>query len=108
MFFVQHAQKKSVFTFQPSKITVSTTVKLSNFARTCLTFHLRKQKPIIILLGGYGSHCFAKTTSGDYQKEQPIPFWVELSANHIEPDPNLCQKSENPFLRGINVSNPIG
>ena len=32
------------------------------------------QKPAIMTCGGDGTHCFAKKTSRDYEKEKPSPF----------------------------------
>ena len=34
----------------------------------------KDQKPTIMLFGGDGTHCFAKKTSRDYEKEKPSPF----------------------------------
>ena len=48
---VQNALKKSVFTFQPTKILVSTPVKSAKLALTCLIFFLRnkiRQYPYLV------------------------------------------------------------
>ena len=34
----------------------------------------RDQKPTNMLFGGDGTHCFAKKSSRDYEKEKPSPF----------------------------------
>ena len=34
----------------------------------------KDQKPTIMLFGGDGTHCFARKTSRDYEKEKPSPF----------------------------------
>ena len=39
-----------------------------------LNIPFKDQKPTIMLLGGDGTHCFAKKTSRDYEKEKPFPF----------------------------------
>ena len=39
-----------------------------------LNIPFKDQKPTIMLFGGDGTHCFAKKTSRDYEKEQPSPF----------------------------------
>ena len=35
---------------------------------------LKDQKTTIMLFGGDGTHCFARKTSRDYEKEKPLPF----------------------------------
>ena len=45
--------------------------------KTCcdvLNIPFKDQKPTIMLLGGDGTHCFARKTCRDYQKEKPFPF----------------------------------
>ena len=39
-----------------------------------LNIPFRDQKPTIMLFGGDGTHCFARKTSRDYEKEKPSPF----------------------------------
>ena len=39
-----------------------------------LNIPFRDQKPTIMLFGGDGTHCFARNTSRDYEKEKPSPF----------------------------------
>ena len=34
----------------------------------------KDQKPKFMLFGGDGTHCFARKTSRDYEKEKPSPF----------------------------------
>ena len=34
----------------------------------------RDQKPTIMLFGGDGTHCFARKTSREYEKEKPSPY----------------------------------
>ena len=34
----------------------------------------KDQKSTIMLFGGDGTHCFAKRSSHDYEKEKPTPF----------------------------------
>ena len=36
------------------------------------------QKPTIMLFGCDGTHCFARKTSRDYEKEKPFPFLKKL------------------------------
>ena len=39
-----------------------------------LNIPFKDQKPTIMLFGGDGTHCFAKKTSGDSEKEKASPF----------------------------------
>ena len=39
-----------------------------------LNFPFKDQKPTIMFFGGDGTHCFARKTSRDYEKEKPSPF----------------------------------
>ena len=39
-----------------------------------LNIPFNDQKPTIMLFGGDGTHCFARKTSRDYEKEKPSPF----------------------------------
>ena len=39
-----------------------------------LNFPFKDQKPTIMLFGGDGTHCFARKTSRDYEKEKLSPF----------------------------------
>ena len=42
--------------------------------RNVLNIPFKDQKPTIMLFGGDGTHCFARKTSRDYEKETPTPF----------------------------------
>ena len=39
-----------------------------------LNIPFKDQKPTIMLFGGDGTHCFARKTSCDFEKEKPSPF----------------------------------
>ena len=39
-----------------------------------LTILFKDKKPTLKLFGGDGTHCFAKKTSRDFEKEKPSPF----------------------------------
>ena len=39
-----------------------------------LNIPFKDQQPTIMLFGGDGTHCFARKTSRDYEKEKPSPF----------------------------------
>ena len=50
-----------------------------------LNFPFRDQKPTIMLFGGDGTHCFARKTSRDYEKEKPSPF-LKKFLNQSQPN----------------------
>ena len=65
-----------------------------------LNIPFKDQKPTIKLFGGDGTHCFARKTSRDYEKEKPSPFLKkffrqsqprtsELETKKIKMSPNL-------------------
>ena len=64
---------KCVFTFEPIKRLVSTTVKCKACCHV-LNIPVKDQKPTIMLFGGDGTLCLARKTSRDYEKEKPCPF----------------------------------
>ena len=43
-----------------------------------LNIPFKYQKPTVMLFGNDGTHCFARKTSRDYQKEKPSPFWKKF------------------------------
>ena len=73
-FQVQHVEMKCVFTFQPMKPLVSTTVKGTKPAAT----PFKDGKATITLFSGDGTHCFAEKLSHDIEYEQPFPFFEEI------------------------------
>ena len=95
---VQHVELKSVFTFQPIKEVVSTTVKTAKPAATFWIF-FKDQKATIMLFGGDGTHRFAKKTGGDYEKEKPAPFlkkfFRQSQPSTSEPEPKKVKMSQN-------------
>ena len=73
--YVPHVETKSVFTFQPIKRLVSSTVKSAKpSAAFWFEDAFKDQKPTNMLFGGDGTHCFARKTSRDYEKK-PTLFW---------------------------------
>ena len=48
--------------------------KKCNACCNALNIPFKDQKPTIMLFGGDGTHCFARKTSRDYEKEKPSPF----------------------------------
>ena len=60
-------------------------------------------KLTIMLFGSDGTHCFAKKTSRDYKKRNPLHFWRNFAANHNQAHANLNRKRKNPSFYGIIV-----
>ena len=56
-----------------------------------LNIPFKDQKPTNILFGGDGTHCFARKTSRDYEKEKPSPFlkkfFRQSQTSTSEPEP---------------------
>ena len=109
MCIVQHEEMKSVFSFQQIKRLVSATVK----SETCchvLNVPFMDQTPTIMLFGSDGTHCFARKTSRDYEKEKPSPFLKKFlrqsqtsTSKHIR---TWTKKGRNYSINGIFVSTP--
>ena len=103
MCIVQHVELKSVFTFQPIKLQVSTTVKSAKPAATFWIFLLGPKNRQLC--------CLVVTvhivyTSRDYEKEKPSPFLKKFlrqsQSSTYEPEPKMAKMSPN---MGLNVSN---
>ena len=64
-----------------------------------LNIPFKDQKSTIMLFGGDGTHCFAKKTSRDYEKEQPSPFLKKFlrqsQPSTSEPEPKKVKMSPN-------------
>ena len=60
-----------------------------------LNIPFRDQKPTIILFGSDGTHCFARKTSRDYEKEKPSPFlrkfFRQSQPSTSEPEPKEAE-----------------
>ena len=52
----------------------------------------KDQKPTFMLFGGDGTHCFARKTSCDYEKEEPSPFLKKLLRQSQPSTPELEPK----------------
>ena len=60
--------------FSTNKTTSFYECKKCNSCCHVLNIPCNDQKPTIMLFGGDGTHCFARKTSRDYEKEKPSPF----------------------------------
>ena len=95
-------------TFRNENCVYLSTNETTNFydckkCKTCcnvLNIPFKDQKPTIMLFGGDGTHCFAKKTKHDYEKETPSPFLkkflrqsqpstFELGPKMVKMSPNL-------------------
>ena len=74
-----------------------------------LNIPFKDQKPTIMLFGGDGTHCFARKTSRDYQKEKPSPFLKKFLR---QPQASKSEPSPKKVKMGLNVEKtypfPIG
>ena len=66
-----------------------------------LNILFKDQKSTITLFGGDGTHCFARKTSRDYEKENPSPFLRKLlrqsDPSASEPEPRKAEVI--PFIK---------
>ena len=60
-----------------------------------LNIPLKDQKQTNLLFGGDGTHCFAKKTSRDYEKEKPSPFLEKFLRQSQSPAPKKVKLSPN-------------
>ena len=64
-----------------------------------LNIPFKDQKSTIMLLVGNGTHCFAKKSSLDYEKEKPFPFLKKFlrqsQPSTSEPEPKKVKMSPN-------------
>ena len=71
----------------------------SKACRNVLKIPFKDQNPTIMLLGGDGTHCFAKKTSREYEEEKPSPFLKEFlrqsQPSAPEPEPKKVDMSPN-------------
>ena len=61
----------------------------------------RDQKPAIMLFGDDGTHCFARTTSCDLEKEKPSPFLKEFLRQSQPSTPEPVPKRINRVQKWI-------
>ena len=64
-----------------------------------LNILFKDQKPTIMLFGGDGTHCFARKTSHEYEKEKPSAFLKKClrqsQPSTSEPEPKMVKMSPN-------------
>ena len=95
---VQHVEMKSVY-ISTKKTTSFYDCKKCKACCNVLNIPFRDQKPTILLFGGDGTHCFARKTSRDYEKEKLSPFLKKFlrqsQSSTSEPEPNKVKMSSN-------------
>ena len=83
--------KKCVF-ISTNKMTSFYDCKKCKACCNVLTIPFKDQKPTIMLFGREGTHCFARKTSRDNEKEKPSPFLKNFlsqsqpSTSELEPE----------------------
>ena len=97
MCIVQHAEIKSVFTFQPLKRPVSTTVESAKPASTFWTFLLRSKNRQVCCLVVMVHLDLQERRAATTEKENNPFFWRNFSLKHNQRHPNLRQKRQKSF-----------
>ena len=92
---VQHVEIKSVFTFQPIKRLVSTTVKSAKPAAMSWIFLLRIKNGQLCCLVVMEHIVLQKRVVATTKKKNHLLFWRNFSANHNQAHPNVNQKRTN-------------
>ena len=65
-----------------------------------LNILFKDQKPTIMLFGGDGTHCFARKSSRDYEKEKLSPFLKKFlhQSNRGKSEPEPIKAEVIPFM----------
>ena len=92
---VQHVETKSMFTFQPKKRLVSTTVKSAKPAATFCIFLLRMKNQQLCCLAKMEHIALQERRVATRKKKNHLHFWRNFSANHNQAHPNLNQERKN-------------
>ena len=98
---VQHVGMKSVFTFQPIKPLVSTTVTNAKPSATFWIFLLRTKNQQFRCLGVTVHIVLQERRVATTKKKNHLQFWRSFSANHNHAHLNLNQKR----LKWVQISN---
>ena len=103
---VQHLEMKSVFTLQPIKPLVSTTVKSAKPAAAIWVFLLRTKNSQLCCLAVMVYIALQERRMVVTKKKSPLHFWQNFATNHNRARPNLSQKGKNHSFYGIFLSTP--
>ena len=98
---VEHVQIKSVFTFQPIKRPVSTTVKSAKPVATFWIFFLRTKNQHLCFLVVMVHIVLQERRVATMKKKSHLHFWRNFSANHIR---TWTKKGRSYSIYGIIVS----
>ena len=108
MCFVQHAQTRSVFTFQQTKILVFRTVTIAKPALTRCVFPLRTKIRHLCCLVWMVHIGLQKHWVATFKKEIHLSFRGNLSVTHKQAHPNVSQKGQKSFFLWHNrVESPL-
>ena len=94
---VQYVEMKRVFTFQPIKRLVSTTVKSAKPAATMWKFLLRTENLQFCCLAVTIHNILQAQRVATLKKKIYLHDWRKFSANQIHAQPNLNQKRQEIF-----------
>ena len=92
MCFVELVEMKSVFTFQPTKRLISSTVKSSKPAATIWIFLFRTKNQQLCCLAVMEHIVLQERRVVTTKKKNHLHLWRNFSANHNQAHPNLNQK----------------
>ena len=107
MCIVQHVKMKNVFTLQPKKRSVSTTVKSAKPAATFWIFLSRTKNRQICCLAAMAHLALSKERIVTTKKGNRLHFWRNFSVNPKQGHPNLNQKKRRNYsIYGVFVSTP--
>ena len=95
---------KTVFTCQPVKRLLSTTIRSARPVVLLLNILFRDQQPTIMLFGGAGTYCVGRKMSWDYEKQKPSPFLKKILRQSQSSTPEYDPKNKNHSFHGKIVS----
>ena len=95
MCIVQHVETKNVFTFQPIKRLVCTTVKSAKPAATFWIFLLKTKNQQLFCLAVKEHIALPERRIAITKKKNHLNFWRKFSANHNQAHPNSNHKRTN-------------
>ena len=108
MCIIKHVEKKCVY-ISTNKTTSFYDCKNCKACCHVLNMPFKDQKQTIMLFDGDGTHCFARKTSRDYEKEKPSPFLKKFlrqsQPSTSEPEPKKVEVI--PFMAS-SCRHPIG
>ena len=93
---LQHRNEKCVY-ISSKKMTSFHDCKKCKACCHLFNIPFEDQKPTIMMFGGNDTHCFARKTSHDYEKEKPSPFLKKFLRQSISSKSECSSKKLNWF-----------